>query len=67
VKYSNLKNIQYVVQDVPRKTIKVISEDIAFSGRYFKGRLSEQEAGFCPFVSDFRSDPLLASDVGAYD
>jgi hypothetical protein len=65
VKYSNLRNIQYAVQDVLRKTIKVIIQDIAFSDRYFKGRLSEQEAGFCPFIRDFRSHPLLASDVGA--
>jgi hypothetical protein len=60
-----LSYIQHALLDILRKTIVVISQDIPFSNRDFKGRLFEQEARFCPLVCDFRSHPFLASVVGA--
>jgi len=41
-----------------------ISQDVAFSERGFKQRLSEQEAGFCLFVSEWTEWQLLADVSG---
>jgi hypothetical protein len=40
-------------QDINQDISQDISQDIAFSERGFKQRLSEQEAGFCLFVSEW--------------